>query len=227
MEEKYMRYLRCLFLVCIFLFSACIVPINNEIPPSADARLLTFQELTNTQQATITLYTFEQGKTQQYQVKLSVDEAKELTALMMKWVNAQTANPQTADIDHLQIQFLSVLREHLAIPPEMTRFFTKYSQREKVFQASITSSGAGLLVPMFPAPRPRIITLWRADSGKTLATNYATKFGYNATGPHLGIALGFIGVGFSSRIPNQSRYVLVGGALLVLLYGDNITEIVP
>jgi hypothetical protein len=170
---------------------------------------------------------------------------------MMKWADAQSINPYADVTNRLHNQLLNALRQHWTLPDQAigdllnafsmlsgardhaakVKFASvslpKYGQRETVFRASITSSGAGILVPMFLSPRPRLITIWRADSGQTLATNYITKFGFNATGPHLGIALGFIGVGFSSRVPNQSRYVLVGGALMTVLFGDTITEIVP
>jgi hypothetical protein len=251
MEEKYKRKIRGFTLVCIFLLSASIVPFNSGVPQTVNAKPLTPHEHMNKQLATVSLYTFEKERTRQYQVQLSVDDVNELTTLVMKWADAQRINPYADVTERLQHQFLNALRQHWALPDEVigdllnafsmlsgardhaaiARFASvslpRYEQRETVFRASITSTGAGILVPMFLSPRPRLITIWRADSGKTLATNYITKFGYNATGPHLGIALGFIGVGFSSRVPNESRYLLVGGALMTVLFGDTITEIVP
>ena len=250
MEEKYMRKIRSFILVCILL-STSVVQFNSGVPQIVNAKPLTPQKYLNKQLATVSLYTFEKERTRQYQVQLSVDDANELTTLMMKWADAQSINPYGSVTDRLQHQFLNALRLRLALPEEVvgdllnalsivsgsrdhgvkSRFASvslpRYEQRVSVFRASITSTGAGILVPMFLTPRPRLITIWRADPGKTLATNYITKLGYNATGPHLGIALGFIGVGFSSRIPNESRYLLVGGALMTVLFGDTITKIVP
>jgi hypothetical protein len=251
MEEKYKRKIHSFTLACIFLFSASIVPFDCGGPQTVNAKQFTPHDHTNKQLATVSLYTFEKEKTRQYQVQLSVDDANELTTLMMKWAYAQSINPNTDVTYRLQHQVLIALRQHWVLPDEVivdllnafslssgardhsaiARFASatlpRYAQRETVFRASITSSGAGILVPMFLTPRPRLITIWRSDSGKTLSIDYITKFGFNATGPHLGIALGFIGVGFSSRVPNESRYLLVGGALMNVLFGDNITEIVP
>ena len=235
MEEKYKGKIRCFFLVCIFLFVACLVPLNTGGLQTTNTTQLTPNGPANRQLATVTLSIFENGRTRLYQAKLSVDDANELTMLMMKWADAQNTNLHTEVLNLLQQQFLTALRQHWELPDEAMRTFERFSpgslpryqQRETVFKASITSSGSGLMVPMFLAPRPRLITIWRADTGKTLATNYITKYGYNATGPHLGIALGFIGVGFSSRVPNETRYVMVGGALMTVLFGDTITQIVP
>jgi hypothetical protein len=251
MEKKYKRKIRSIALICIFLLSASIFPLNNAVLHIVNARLLTAHEHMNQQQATVSLYTFEKERTRQYQVHLSVDDANELTNLVVKWAEAQSINPSTNVAERLQDQLLKAFRQHWVLPDEIiddllhasprspndwdhaaaSKFaflsLPRYEQREKVFRASITSTGAGILVPMLLSPRPRLTTIWRADSGKTLATNWITKAGYNATGPHLGIALGFIGVGFSSRVPNESRYVLVGDALMTVLFGDTITAITP
>ncbi len=235
MEEKYKRYVRGFSLVCILLFATFVIPLNNKGPKTVDARLITAREPTITQQAIVTLYTFERGRTRQYQTELAPADAEELTALMIKWADAQRAIPRSEVADQWKDQLLNALNQHWALPIDAVTSIvrcsslslSRYEQRKTVFRASITSSGSGLLVPMFLAPRPRLITIWKADSGKTLATNYITKSGYNATGPHLGVAVGFIGVGFSSRVASNRQYVMVGGALIAVLFGDSITPIVP
>jgi hypothetical protein len=250
MEEKYKGKIRLITLMSVFLFITSNLFFDAGMLQSANA-MQHSTALSLNRQATISLYTFEKENTRCYHVELSIDDATEITNLLVQWVHAKGTNPAPNVMDRMQRELLGALRQHLALPDEavrnllnafsaptaprhrvaMSRFshwwLPDYQKQEKVFRASITSTGAGILIPMALTPRPRLTTIWRADSGKTLAIDWVTKYGYNATGPHLGVALGFIGVGFSSRIPNESRYVLVGGALLTVLFGDTITQIVP
>jgi hypothetical protein len=250
MEEKYKGKIRIGTLVCVFLLFASNLPLDAGMLQTANAMQHSNVRSLN-QHATISLYTFEKENTRCYPIELSIDDATEITNLIVQWVDAIRTNPSPEAMDQLQRELLGALRQHWVLPDEavrtllsafststaprehaaMSRFshgwFPVYEKREKVVRASITSTGAGILIPMAVSPRPHLTTIWRADSGKTLAIDWVTKYGYNATGPHLGVAFGFVGVGFSSRIPNESRYVLVGGSLLTVLFGDTITQIVP
>jgi hypothetical protein len=250
MEEKYKGKIRIGTLVCVFLLFASNLPLDAGMLQTANAMQHSNVRSLN-QHASISLYTFEKENTRCYPIELSIDDAKEITNLIVQWVDAIRTNSSPKVMDRLQRELLSALRQHWVLPEEAIKevlsafstpsaprghtmiprffhgFFPLYEKREKVVRASITSSGAGILIPMALTPRPHLTTFWIADSGKTLAIDWVTKYGYNVTGPHLGAAIGFIGVGFSSRIPNEHQYVLVGGALLAVLFGDTITQIVP
>ncbi|HVQ00946.1 MAG TPA: hypothetical protein VMT57_05480 [Candidatus Thermoplasmatota archaeon] len=247
MEEKYKGNTCIVLFVCILLFIPTILPLDAGMHQTANA----IQGPSLKQQAAISLCIFEKGTTRCYHSKLSVDDVTMITNLMMNYLEVQTTAPLSKVKNRLEGELRNSLHQFLALPDEaiqdvlsafstqgvsreatsMSRFsrgvLPLYEKKEKVVRASITSSGAGVLIPIALTPRPRLTAIWKADSGKTLATNWVTKYGYNATGPHLGVAVGFIGVGFSSRVPNEHQYVLVGGALLALLYGDTIVPIVP
>jgi hypothetical protein len=100
-------------------------------------------------------------------------------------------------------------------------------KQESVSPCSVSSNGSGSLIPMFLFPRPRLVTLWVAYSGTTFAINPKTLKGFNASGYHIGLAVGFIGVGFTYRSSKVSHYVVVGRALKVKLYGENVSAYPP
>lgn len=100
-------------------------------------------------------------------------------------------------------------------------------KQESVSHCSISGNGSGVLIPMFLFPRPRLVTLWVANLGTTFAINNATQKGFKASGYHIGLAVGFIGIGFTYGSSKMSHYIVVGRAYKVMLYGENISAYPP
>jgi len=250
-REKYMKKIVAGVLVCLFLFTASILPsFEGSSQTMHTIKNITFQHM-NQQTATVSFYTFDKTRTQKHQIVLSLDDAMELYTLVKEWKNAKITKPQSKDTDQLQRQLLGALDKFgmqlkdamvevihaLSIPKNFQENSTASSQTScllsvygnqgTVLNCSISGNGSGLLIPMFLFPRPRIATFWIATSGTTFAVNLDTMKGFNATGPHLGIALGFIGIGISFISPGASHYVVVGHALKALLFGKNVSAYPP
>jgi hypothetical protein len=238
-------------LVCLFLFTASILPSFEGSSQTMHAIKNTAVQQMNQQTATVSFYTFDKTRTQKHQIVLSLDDAMELYTLVKAWNDAKIVSPQTNDTSQLQRQLLKALDKYgmlskdamakvihsLSIPKNFQENSTASSQAScllsvygnqgTVLNCSISSNGSGLLIPMFLFPRPRIATFWIATSGTTFAVNIDTMKGFNATGPHLGVALGFIGIGISFISPGASHYVVVGHALKALLFGKNVSPYPP
>jgi hypothetical protein len=205
----------------------------------------------NQQTATVSFYTFDKTRTQKYQMRLSLNDAVELFNLVKEWKEAMIITPQSKDTTILRRQVISSLDKNRVLSknalddvihlfsdlknfqectPASSLFSRSLSfsgNRGTVLRCSISSNGSGLLIPAFLFPRPRIATFWIANSGTTFETNIDTKTGFNASGPHLGLALGFIGIGISIMVPGVSHFVIVGYAYIGLLFGKNIDVYPP
>jgi len=122
---------------------------------------------------------------------------------------------------------LNTFKKCTAASSQTSCLLTFPGKQENVSHCSISSNGSGILIPMFLFPRPRLITLWVANSGTTFAINLDTLKGFNASGHHIGLAVGFIGIGFTYGSSKMSHYIVVGRAYKVKLYGENISAYPP
>jgi hypothetical protein len=186
----------------------------------------------------VRVYVYEKTRTVRNQVILSYDDTLALYRLVTQWQNSwESSNNQ--DLPILQQRLITALENYKlistnAVPsvfivPERVQDQIPRGganpipdERGTVLRCSISGNGSGVLLPTFLLPRPRLATIWIASSGTTFAVNKDTQAGYSAIGAHVGLALGFIGIGIFFRTPGVSHYVVVGYALWALLSGDNV-----
>jgi hypothetical protein len=86
---------------------------------------------------------------------------------------------------------------------------------------SMSSSGSGVLVPLFLLPRPRLVMLWLGN-GVTVAANLLTGRGYVSQGGQIGLTAGFMGIGLSYALPGYTLYACIGYALLVSTVAESV-----
>jgi len=78
---------------------------------------------------------------------------------------------------------------------------------------SVSSAGAGLLMPLFMLPRPRAVGVWFSSDAVTSAANLFTGKGFLAGGVQSGLLLGFMGVGLTYAVPGVTVYGFIGYSL--------------
>jgi len=80
---------------------------------------------------------------------------------------------------------------------------------------SVSSAGAGMMMPLFMLPRPRAVAMWfsSSDYGVTSVANLFTGRGFLAGGAQGGLLLGFMGIGLTYAIPGYTVYGFIGYSL--------------
>jgi hypothetical protein len=231
--------------VCLFICGSTILPTivrSTTINPTPSEST----KQGNNQNVTVTFYTYDRTSTQKHDTVLSLKDAEELYSLMKKWKDATSVEPQYTDTYQDKQNVLHALEDKGILskksaddmidaceqPNNLPRIFSSKDffshsplvkgNRATVSFCSIGSEGSGLLEPMFLLPRPRLVTFWIATSGATSVANLLTAKGVYATGKHLGVAFGFIGIGGCFAFPGAVLYIIVGYALLASVVGDNI-----
>ena len=93
----------------------------------------------------------------------------------------------------------------------------------------IISSGLGVTLPIIVLPRPRVGFLWLADTqwSETLVGEFLIPDGFWARGSQVGIALGFIGLGFTLYQEGVVFYDFIGYAVYTRVIADEIEDLRP
>jgi hypothetical protein len=103
-----------------------------------------------------------------------------------------------------------------------------FSNKGTSYICSIVGGGHGLLYLPLMFPRPRLVSIWSSViDAQTMAANLVTGRGFVASGPQIGMALGFMGVGISFAIPGQPASFGFGGYALVAFVGGDDIETYP
>jgi hypothetical protein len=103
-----------------------------------------------------------------------------------------------------------------------------FSKNGKSYICSIVGGGYGLLYLPIMAPRPRFVSIWSSViDAQVMAANLVTGRGFVASGPQIGMALGFMGVGISFAIPGQPASFGFGGYALAAFVGGDDIETYP
>lgn len=250
-KEKYVKKMIVGILICLCFFIASLLPSIEGSSPIIHPAQKTIIQQTHQQTVTISMCVFDNMRTQVHQVVLSPDEAMKFYKLVTIWKDMEITKQKSNDNDRIQRQLLITLKACGLLSTDAITDVLQALSTQKKFQdctiatnqrscsvpipgnkgtvshCSISSNGTGILIPAFLFPRPRIATLWVATSGTTIAVNLDTLKGFNASGSHIGLAIGFIGIGFSFQSPKMSHYVVVGHAYMVKLYGENISANPP
>ncbi len=95
------------------------------------------------------------------------------------------------------------------------------------FFSSIVGGGIGIPLPLFLLPRPRGIALWSAYLGVSNVGNINTGRGFIAKGHQLGVALGFLGVGFTFSISGETLFGFIGYSVFTYVSAETIDWYVP
>ena len=238
-------------IVCLFFCGSTLLPTINGSLTSINPTTHESINKGDDQTVTVTFYTYDRTITQKHSVLLSLTDAEELYNLMKKWKDAAIADPQCKDTYQEQQDVFQTVVDNGVLPEksanDMIEAYTQINNQQRIFApkdflshppvltgnravvtfCSIGSEGSGLLTPMFLLPRPRLATFWIVTAGATSAANLLTTKGFYATGKHLGIALGFVGIGGCFAFPGAALYVIVGYALMASVVGDNIQMYPP
>jgi len=82
---------------------------------------------------------------------------------------------------------------------------------------SVSSAGAGMMMPLFMLPRPRAVAVWSSSpsyyGGITSVANMFTGKGFLAGGMQRGLLLGFMGIGLTYAVPGYTVYGFIGYSL--------------
>lgn len=126
--------------------------------------------------------------------------------------------PTTRNYNHIKKNSITETNINKNIFPRAS------SEKGSVFFCSIVGSGKGLLFSPIMLPRPRFASIWTSViNAESMAANLFTGWGFVASGPQNGIALGFMGIGISFAFPGQPAFFdFIGYALAVLVRAENV-----
>ena len=87
---------------------------------------------------------------------------------------------------------------------------------------TISSAGAGTMMPLFMLPRPRVIGIWFSSDAITAVANLFIGIGYLAGGAQGGLLFGFLGIGLSYAVPGATLYGFIGYCIFTSMFADDI-----
>jgi len=191
----------------------------------------------------ITFYTFNRDGTKKCIAELSTYTAEEISELFDELKDKITIDPYSDETKIIKNEFVELLEKYELIPMDVskadvhsllnprwqqqkTNFILPkpFSHTGSAFICSMAGEGYGLLFTPIMLPRPRLTAIWSSViDAESMAANLLTGWGFVASGPQFGIALGFVGIGISFAIPGQPAFFGFGGyALAAFVGGDNI-----
>ena len=87
---------------------------------------------------------------------------------------------------------------------------------------TISSAGAGTMMPLFMLPRPRVIGLWFSSDAISSVANLFAGQGFLAGGAQGGFLLGFLGIGLSFAVPGTILFGIMGYCIFISMFADYI-----
>jgi hypothetical protein len=209
----------------------CLVPsITGDYNSEQDTSKLTF-------------YTFDRAGTKKIKAELSTDVAKDISELFDELKEKIISDPNSDETQILKNEFVEMLDTNGLISEKIPKDYVfsllkprwqqnsgkkvlpgPFSHTGSSFICSIAGGGYGLLFIPIMIPRPRLATVWSSViDAQSMAANLLTGWGFVASGPQFGIALGFMGIGISFAIPGEPASFGFGGyALAAFVGGDDV-----
>jgi hypothetical protein len=181
-------------------------------------------------------------------IDVSTQEAMRIADLFYTLKDALTTDPNGKNTKDLQTQFLTLLKEHNAIParvsteeilsllqpPPLTpnhHLFNilPFENKASEWFCNFATTGSGAAFPIIILPRfipfvltpiPRAFVYWSTPDGITSVGGLMSQTGFVAFGQQKGVALGFWGIGFSIFLPPINQYGIFGYALYTSVSAD-------
>lgn len=197
-------------------------------------------------EATVTLYTFNILCMMRHEVSIPADIVISIFESFEELKDEFACNPFSKKTRSLEKEFLTKLKETGFLSNRFTkerfslllpRFLNQRLHKgdaskssssilngwnETLYLCSMASSGIGWIFPPALLPRPRMVFAWTAFSGESSIVEMITGKWIQPSGAHMGISLGFMGIGFSFAFPGQPPYYVFYGYSLTttLSYGE-------